>query len=616
MRFKFLVLALVFNTIVNAQAAYWQQKVNYEMEIDFDTSKHQYAGKQKLTYFNNSPDTLNKVFYHLYFNAFQPNSMMDVRSRTIIDPDYRVRDRIQHLNADEIGFQKINTLHQDGKKVKYEVAGTILEVELAHPIFPNTSSVFEMDYQCQVPIQIRRSGRHNAEGIDYSMTQWYPKMCEYDVDGWSSNPYVGREFHGVWGDFDVKIKIDSGFMIGGTGNLQNPNEIGFGYEDKSKPVKRSLADGKLTWHFKAKNVHDFAWAADPNFTMITDTLKSGMLLHFIFDKDTLYENWDSLRGYAAKMFEIANKRYGVYPYQRYSIIQGGDGGMEYPMATLISAYGSFRGLVSVTVHEAMHSWYQGMLATNESKYAWMDEGLTTYTQYYIMNELFQSNKLNFLDRSYTGYTRMALSGAEEPLTTHADHFITNRHCGTSSYSKGAVLAHQLSYVIGMKAFNKGMKDFYNQWKFKHPTPTDFKRVMEKASGIELDWYFEQFVGTVNQIDYGIKQVHGNDKKTTIVIEKIGEMPMPLDVVVKLKNGKQLVYHIPLRIMRGQKGDDIYEGKGAFLADWPWTFPFYEFSLGVRFDQIKEIEIDPSKRMADVNLENNKYPSYNKIKFVQ
>ncbi|MFI3185218.1 MAG: hypothetical protein QX198_04490, partial [Methylococcaceae bacterium] len=195
-----------------------------------DATRHQFKGKQKLVYTNNSPDTLTKVFYHLYFNAFQPGSMMDVRSRTIQDPDPRVADRISKLAPEEVGYHKVDRFTQDGQVLKYHVQGTVLEVELARPILPGGRSEFLMDFNSQVPLQIRRSGRHNAQGIDYSMTQWYPKMAEYDHEGWHADPYVGREFHGVWGDFDVKISIDKKYVIGGTGYLQNPNEIGHGYQ--------------------------------------------------------------------------------------------------------------------------------------------------------------------------------------------------------------------------------------------------------------------------------------------------------------------------------------------------------------------------------------------------
>jgi len=226
--FSFLLLFLL-SIPLSGQNGYWQQRAEYVMNIDMDATKHQYKGEQELTYYNNSPDVISSVYYHLYFNAFRPGSMMDIRNLTIEDPSPRIEDRISKLSPEEQGFIKVNSLKQDGKDVVFEEAGTILEVKLAKPIQPGGKSIFKMTWDAQVPIQIRRSGRDNAEGVDYSMTQWYPKMCEYDYKGWHANPYIGREFYGVWGDFDVTIHMDQNYTIGGTGNLQNPESIGKGY---------------------------------------------------------------------------------------------------------------------------------------------------------------------------------------------------------------------------------------------------------------------------------------------------------------------------------------------------------------------------------------------------
>ncbi len=184
---------------------YWQQHVDYKMEIDVDVKSYSYKGKQTLVYTNNSPDTLNRVYYHLYFNAFQPGSEMDIRSSTVPDSDQRVSDRISKLKPDEVGYIKVNSLKQNGENLKYETVGTILEVDLENAILPGGQGTFEMVFDAQVPIQIRRSGRNNREGVALSMAQWYPKLAEYDFEGWHADPYIGREFHGVWGDFDVKI---------------------------------------------------------------------------------------------------------------------------------------------------------------------------------------------------------------------------------------------------------------------------------------------------------------------------------------------------------------------------------------------------------------------------
>src|SRR5690606_38370756 len=177
------------------------------------------TGKQRAVYYNNSPDTLRRLYYHLYFNSFQPGSLMDVRSRHIKDPDPRVGNRIRALRNDEIGYQKIKSLHLDGASVLWHEMGTIMEVTLAKPVLPGRHTTLTMEFEAQVPVQIRRSGRNNKEGIDYSMAQWYPKLAEYDYAGWHVNPYVAREFHGVWGDYAVNITIDPSYTVAGTGEI-------------------------------------------------------------------------------------------------------------------------------------------------------------------------------------------------------------------------------------------------------------------------------------------------------------------------------------------------------------------------------------------------------------
>lgn len=604
MKFQFSVLLLVALAFrVSAQSDRWQQRAKYQMEVDFDAVKHQYKGSQKLVYTNNSPDTLQKVFYHLYLNAFQPGSQMDVRSRSISDPDSRVKDRISKLSPNEIGYEKVLSLKQNGKSLKYEVVGTILEVTLNEKILPKSNHTFEMEFEAQVPLQIRRTGRNNSEGIDYSMAQWYPKMCEYDYEGWHSNPYIGREFYGIWGDFDVKITMDAAYTIAGTGYLQNPDKIGHGYS--SKNITHKPGD-RLTWHFVAPEVHDFMWAADRDYQHDVVKVDDNLDLHFFYQTDTLANVWKQMEPLAARAFKIMNEQFGRYPYKQYSVIQGGDGGMEYPMATLITGRLNLHALTSVTVHESIHSWFQGVLGTNESKYPWMDEGFTTYAQNIVMNELFPA-KGDPQRSATTSYRSLVKSGIEEPLTTHADHYNTNKAYSIASYNKGAVFLNQLNYIIGKEIFQRAIKRYYSEWKFKHPNPTDLKRIMEKESGLELDWFWENFVGTTKTIDYGIREVLANAGKTDVVLERIGQMPMPLDVVVSYKDGTQENFYIPLEIMRGEKSEKWYS-KTTLLADWGWTYPEYSFTIDRNITDIQSIVIDPSQRIADIDADNNAWPT--------
>ncbi|QRR03779.1 M1 family metallopeptidase [Dyadobacter sandarakinus] len=604
MRFRlFIPCFLLIASHALAQSDRWQQRVKYQIEVDFDATKHQYTGTEKLVYSNNSPDTLQKVFYHLYLNAFQPGSQMDVRSRTISDPDPRVKDRIAKLSPSEIGFEKIRSLKHNGKPVKYEVVGTILEVTLSEKILPKTQHTFEMEFEAQVPVQIRRTGRDNKEDIDYSMAQWYPKMCEYDYEGWHANPYIAREFYGIWGDFDVKIKLDAAYVVAATGYLQDPDKIGHGYSKKD--VKHKPGE-KLTWHFIAPEVHDFMWAADRDYAHDIVKVDNGLDLHFFYQTDTLASVWKEMEPLAVRSFKIMNEKFGRYPYKQYSIIQGGDGGMEYPMATLITGRQGLSGLVSVAVHESIHSWFQGLLGTNESKYAWMDEGFTTYAQNLVMAELFPS-KRDPQAGSTNSYRALVKSGLEEPMTTHSDHYNTNRAYSIAAYSKGAVFLNQLGYIIGSSKLESGMKRYFREWEYKHPNPTDLKRIMEKESGLELDWYWEDFVGTTKTIDYSIREVTANAGKTDVVLERIGQMPMPLDVVVSYKDGSQENFYIPLEMMRGEKEEKLYS-KTTLLADWGWTYPEYSFTIDRNQADIVRIVIDPSQRMADIEPENNTYPA--------
>ncbi len=619
LKFRILSLTLIIFISIQctlAQDYRWQQRVEYQMDVALDTKTHVITGSQKLTYFNNSKDTLSKVYYHLYFNAFQPGSMMDVRSRTIVDPDARVVDRISKLKDNEIGYQHIQSLKQDGKDITFHVNGTVLEVTLAKPILPNTKTVFDMKFEAQVPVQIRRSGRDSKEGIAYSMTQWYPKIAEYDFQGWHAYQYVAREFHGVWGDFDVKIRLDSSYTVGATGVLVNPELVGHGYKIKP-PVKSSKKDSKgwtvypplssgLTWHFTAKNVTDFAWAADPDYVHDIAQVPNGPELHFFYQKgEKTTENWKKMQDYAVKHFVFMNKTFGVYPYSTYSIIQGGDGGMEYPMCTLIQGEISFGSLVGTMAHEVSHSWYQGVLATNESLYPWIDEGFTDFASQESLAIMFNKPVTDSHLGSYAGYFNLVKSGLQEPISQHGDHYNTNRAYSTAAYSMGTVFLNQLKYIMGEEQFYMGMRKYYNTWKFKHPEPIDFIRVMEKVSNLDLNWYLRYWVNTTKKIDYGVKNIISKDGGTLVTIDRVGEFPMPVDVVVTYSDGSKELYYIPLNETLGNKPVEDKTIARVDLEAWPWVYPSYTMKINRKTEEITSIEIDPSLRMADVERKNNK-----------
>ena len=607
---SFLIInSFVVTVLAQNRTSYWQQHVDYAMDVDMDVETYQYTGTQKLIYTNNSPDELTRVYYHLYFNAFQPGSEMDMRLQSIADPDKRMtteakQSRIASLSDSEIGYLHAEKLTQDGNSVTFNEEGTVLVVDLAKPIPPGGKSTFEMSFRGQVPVQIRRSGRNNADGVALSMSQWYPKLAEYDFEGWHADPYIAREFHGVWGDFDVKLTIDKNYTVGGTGYLQNADEIGHGYESPETNVK--MQKGKtLTWHFKAPMVHDFMWAADPEYVHDTLQMQNGVTLHFLYKNDEKYkENWEKVQPLTEKAMEFFNKNIGEYPYKQYSVIQGGDGGMEYAMATLIAGGDKPGSVVGTMIHELAHSWFQHVLATNESKHEWMDEGFTSFISALCSNEILDKNLENPFENSYKSYYYLVKSGQEQPQTTHSDRYNSNMPYSIAAYSKGAIFLSQLGYVIGQDKLMETVRKYYADFKFKHPVPNDIKRTAEKVSGIELDWYLTDWTQTTNTIDYEVNGVTADGNKTKISMERIGLMPMPIDILVLYNDGTQETFYTPLRMMRGEKDNPYPKLKRTILEDWPWANPSYGFSIDVPIENIKGVVIDPSQLMADINPENN------------
>ncbi len=617
------ILAFVSN--VSAQADRWQQHIDYKINAALDVQTNIVKGTENIVYSNNSPDTLKKVYFHLYWNAFQPNSSMDIRSRElgkttftnrrgtqVQDWDARVKDRIQQLKPDEIGYQRVQQITIAGKSQQIIEHETILEVVLTQPILPKTSVSMSVSFEAQVPKQIRRSGRDNAEGVRFSMSQWYPKMVEYDYQGWNTNPYIAREFHGVWGNFDVNLTLDKKYMVAATGVLQNPT---------------SAADalGNKTWNFKGSNIHDFVWAADDHFKHLSKEVRKGLTLHVYYkEKDAQADSaWANVLWAAEKVLPYMEKKFGAYPYPQYSFIQGGDGGMEYAMATLLKGPS-----LGTAFHEWMHSWYQHILGTNESLFPWMDEGFTSfgeeaisywYEENHATNSPYLSEKAKAqlkaaheaaktqlpLEQAgnYAGYYGLVKSGFEEPMSTHSDHYNTNMAYSSAAYSKGATFLGVLGYIISDSLRDKTLLNYYNTWKFKHPNANDFTRVAEKTSGIQLQWFKEYWVNSTKTVDYGLNDIQAGDKGAILSIQRVGKMPMPVEVYVTYKDGSSETHYIPLDLMLSGKKAEA--ANWITHAEWKWTAPTYTFEISKPISQLKAIEIDPSYRLPDINRSNNK-----------
>ena len=612
------ICGLALALSAQAQDNHWQQQADYQMNVTMNVKNFQYKGVQKVTYINNSPDTLTTVFFHLYFNAFQPNSEMDANLQTLPDPDGRMatnigtpqrpiyESRIAKLNPNEIGYLRVKKLTQDGVPATISHESTILKVTLPTPILPHSRTVLGLDFEGQVPVMIRRAGRNSPDGVALSMAQWYPKMVAYDHKGWHTTEYLGREFYGVWGNFDVKITLDKTYLVGASGVLQNPNEIGFGYEDKGVKVPTTKSATK-TWHFIAERVHDFTWAADPQYVHDKHQLADGKTIHFIYKK--YKDTWKQIQEPMLKVFDYYNQLIGKYPWPQYSFIQGGDGGMEYAMCTLMVGNEKYERLVGTAAHELAHAWFQHLLATDEAAYPWMDEGFTSYIEYLAEHQILKTKKTaNPFDSAYKGYFGLVKSGFQEPTITHSDRFATNYAYSVTAYYKGLLFLTQLDYLMGNEALQKTLKRYYNEYAFKNPTPNDFIRIAEKVSGMQLQWFLNEFMETDHTADYAISKVEGKGNKTEVTLKRVGRLPLSIDLWVTDKAGNIRYVYIPLRMTYAEKPNTYPAYPRTVLPAWGWGNPTYTFTLDMPLEDIKSITLDPENKSVDTDKENNLYNS--------
>ncbi|MDH6251783.1 hypothetical protein M2347_001510 [Chryseobacterium sp. H1D6B] len=602
------IFAFIISQFQAQQNAYYQQAAKYKMDIDVNAEKFTYQGNQTLTYTNNSPDELDVVYFHLYWNAFKPNSMMDQRvAAQGKNGDSRLQkdgiSRLASIPKDQEGAQNIHWIKQNGKDLKFEIQETIMKVYLNEPIKPNSTTTFTMDWDAVIPQQIRRSGRNNREGVDMTMTQWYPKIAEYDYDGWATFDYIGREFHAPFSDFDVTIKIDKDYVIGAGGTLENPTEVK-GYDPNAKI--KAEKNKKATWKWTAQNMLDFAWSADRDYSIDAFQVPDGPKVYLVYQKNDKTKAWGEAQPYITKYFQIMNSHFGKYVYPSYAFIQGGDGGMEYGMCTMILGESkNIEDLMGLVAHEGSHSWFQQMIATNESMRPWMDEGFTSYAEGYVMYQLFPPKDQipNPFAERLDAYRNFIKKGIEEPAVWLGDHHDNGTAYTYSTYIKGELYLVELGYIMGEENLSETMKQYFQNWSMKHPTDRDFLHIAQKVSGMDLKWFHHYWINTTKTIDYGIKDVKYDAKSTTITLVNNGQVPMPIDFSVITKDKKIVTYQIPTNLTHTWKKKDVY-GDLKTMDYWPWTQKEYTITVPYTKSQLAVLGIDFSQRLADVNMEDN------------
>jgi hypothetical protein len=606
------LLIVGFSCQLPAQPDRWQQRIRYNMQVDVDENRNLISGTQAIVYTNNSPDTLRRLFMHLYWNAFAPGTAMDEHSRLteklavgydktrnedILDFDKRFQMRVADLKPDEQGWCHVRSATSNNKPLQLVEHETILEIILDKPLLPRQSTTINTSFDAQIPKMCRRSGRDSKQDIRYSIAQWYPKMAEYDNEGWHADPYVAREFYGVWGDFDVTINIAADYKLGGTGILMNAAEIGWGYDADGTALKPAKG-AKRKWRFAGNNIHDFAWAADPDYKHFSRKVSNNRVLHFIYKTDEA--KWKAVADTMVMALPFMEKTFGAYPYPQYSFIHAGGGATEYPMCTLMNTASA-----STAAHEWMHSWYQMMMGTNENAYAWMDEGFTAYADSRVMAAVRKRQGFAH-NASYDAYFRLVGSKWDEPMSTPANFFKTNLAYNSNSYRKGAVYLAQLGYLVGDSVLDKILMNYYQQWRFKHPNPNDFIRVAEKTSGLQLKWYHDLLLNTTKTIDYAIDSMWSTGTETLVRIEQLNDFPMPVEVMITLKDSSKQMHYVPLSLMYGAKHEEQPDSIGnTTYPAWKWPLRTYTIRTPAKLSEIVSVEIDPSLRLADVDRKNNK-----------
>lgn len=574
------------------------QGLVHTMNVIVNDDDYTFKGTSRVEFTNNTPDTLRQIFFHAHFNAFQPNSLTHKRV-SAIGPNRLKPETFANLKPNEIGKLDIlpgtSTVAGSGAAFTVERIGTIIRLDLTKPLLPNERTTLEFEFVGQVPVQVRRSGRNNAQGVRYSMAQWFPKLCQYDQHGWQNNQFVLREFYGVWGKYDVKITLPAKYVVGASGDLQNPQECGFGYTftgsasgdttvfprpDAEKP------QGSKTWHFVAFPVHDFAWVADADYIHrvvkmpATSAVSPNMTFH-ILTKPKYDAVWKNAVDWLPRVFRYLGEKYLPYPYKQFTCTQAGDGGMEYPNLVMVRS-SDYNGTLGTVAHEAIHQWFYGMAANNETKHAWMDEGITDYLTDRIMSEEFKIDEQThstWLENaliprrkdaleSNRAFLRVYALGYDEPLSIPHDRFNEDM-TAVMVYRKGSAWMRQFEYSFGKDKVDELLRRYQGVWRFRHPYPPDFEKLASETFGQRMDEVFDTFLRGTELPDYTLQSLRSEPTadgkyKNTLQLSKRERAHVPLNLYASDNAGSVAKIHIPSDMLNAPNRDTTR------LAPWFWA----------------------------------------------
>ncbi len=607
-------------------AAYWQQDVHYTINAVINDSLDEITGEETLEYFNNSPDELTNVYFHLYQNAFQPNSYAHALNE--VNKEETTFGQYEGKNMGTL----INAFSVDGVPTSFTIDNTILIAKLPKPLASGASVKFTIRFKTywDEGSMRRRFKLFSPDGKNkhYDGVHWYPRICVYDRKfGWETDQHLGKEFYGDYGVYDVKLTFPSNYVVEATGLLTNENEVmpadlrakldiaNYSRPASSKEMATAVAgrvptgytykierNGTKTWSYHAENVHDFAFTADPTYRM-AETMWNGIKCIALAQEQNAAQ-WYPTSDFVAKVVEIYSTDIGMYGYPKIVAADARDG-MEYPMITLNG--GNWPGHQYVIAHEVGHNWFFGMIGNNETYRAMLDEG---FTQFLTSWSIKKFNKIpmhaNSYDEQavYNGYLNDAINKNDMPLNTHSDDFNSATGHGGGYrhvYYKTATMLYNLQYVLGDELFLKAMQHYFNKWKFAHPYPEDFRQAIIEYTKVDLNWFFDQWMETTKSIDYQIvdatrimKSVNDGKYRYELKLKRKGDMQMPLDITVSDRAGKSYQYLIPNTYFAKQEGRTVlntWKGWGQLNKTYTDTI--------VLDNKIDVVEIDTTNRLADI-----------------
>ncbi|HQP03563.1 MAG: M1 family metallopeptidase [Bacteroidales bacterium] len=526
-------ILLVFINISNAQD-YFQQEVNYKINVELDDKNHCLRGNIDIEYINNSPDTLSFIYFHLWPNAYKNNKTDFAKQQLLLrSKDFYNTDAVHRGYIDSLIFTSGTTGLHLQKTEKEDIALLILDKALQ----PGDTIMLNTPFFVKIPDSFSRFGHI---GQSYQITQWYPKPAVYDKSGWHFMPYLDMgEFYSEFGKYDVSISLPEDYIVAATGNLITKQELewledmaAYNSNQRSKPSKQRDNVKIKTIRFVENNIHDFAWFADRNFVVKSDTLRlnrSGRIVKcWSFATIKNASLWADAVDYVKEAVGYYSECVGDYPYNNCTAVDGAlsaGGGMEYPGITVISSSTDKYSLERVIFHEVGHNWFYGMLASNERQYPWIDEGFNSFYEYRFFDQKYPEKNLaeSFLGESIniSGlnhiphsfeltilYQYLESFGLSQAANTESEAFSPMNYWVMSYQVPVAVLKHLETY-LGPEKFDDMMQEFFNNWMFKHPYPEDIRESFEKTTGKNLGWFFDELISSNQRFDYAIKTVEGD-----------------------------------------------------------------------------------------------------------